>query len=95
MGDNSVTIYNVKGELRLKKVIGDRGLVFGYDPIKERAVIVERFSFKDRLNSSSDLWLPREQFVGACKQAKAIFKSRFSKNQPGKMPQPAPALAAS
>lgn len=95
-GDNSITIYHVRGDLRIKKVIEDRGLVFRYDPIKKRAVIVERFSFKSRLNSSSDLWVPEEKFIGACRQAKAIFEERFNgKNHPAKQHlEPIPASAS-
>lgn len=86
MGDLTVSIVNIKGELEIRKVIGNRGLVFRFDKVKNRSFVVGKFSLKDRLNSREDLWVSPREFIDACRQATAIFISRYNKkSQP---PQP-------
>jgi len=94
MGDPTVSIDNIQGELEIRKVIGNRGLVFRFDKVKNRAAVVGKFSFKDRLNSSDDLWVPQWEFIKACKQATAIFRSKYNKKSqpPQTPPQHAPAF---
>jgi hypothetical protein len=97
MGDLTISIEKNRGELFITKVIGDRGLIFRFDKAKNRAALSGKFSLKSRLYSSEDLWVPRPAFIAACRQATAIFRSRYNKSQtpPAQQLQPAPALAAS
>ena len=89
MPDRSINLLkNRQGELeRVEKTVGDKVLTFGFSEEKNSAVHIGTSSFKVRLNSSSDTWVPRDQFIAACRQATAIFKKEKSQNdklQPAK-----------
>ncbi|MDP3052688.1 MAG: hypothetical protein Q8N22_01875 [bacterium] len=76
MPDQSINLmYDQQGELeRITKTIGDKELNFRFDGHK--AVHIGTDCFNGRLNSVNDIWIPKNQFIAACRQATAIFKSK-------------------